>query len=242
MTPSPSSPLLAFNVGNTNVQSALWDGVSFSSLSCKPTRLFGLSDIPEGRACAVASVVPSLDPLFQSRGAFILSSKSRCGLDLSKMDASTIGADRLANAVALAASGPLPALCVDFGTAITFELLDGAATLLGGSIMPGRMLQRCALNEHTAKLPLTALSENIPSMPGRSTVEAIALGVDVGSVGAVRELLSSAAAFFPGRTLRALACGGDAPFFINALPGLLEPGGDLFTLSGLVKAWELNRT
>lgn len=238
----PQKPsLLAFNVGNTNVQSATWDGVSFTDLRSKPTRLFTLQDIPEGVPCAVASVVPSLDALFRQRGAFILSASCRCGLDLTKMDASTLGADRLANAIALAACGRLPALCVDFGTAITFEILDEHAALSGGAIMPGRMLQRRALNDHTAKLPLAKLSEKKPSMPGRSTEEAIALGVDLGAVGAVKELLASTASLFPGQPLRAVACGGDAPFFLQAMPGAFDAGGELFTLSGLVKAWELDK-
>lgn len=235
-------PLRVFNVGNTNVQSALWDGASFSGLDVVPTASFDSSSIPEGGACAVASVVPSLDGLFRERGAFLLSPASRCGLDLSKMDVSTIGADRLANAIALAAGGRLPAVCVDFGTAITFEILDEAPALLGGAILPGRNLQRRALNERTAKLPFADISTALPAMPGRNTMGAIALGVDLGVVGAVRELLASTASFFPGRALRAVACGGDAPFFLRAMPGLFEPGGDFFTLSGLVKAWELNRT
>ncbi len=233
--------VLAFNVGNTNVQWAQWDGSAFGPLSSKPTALFRLDDIPEGVPCAVASVVPAVEALFRQRGAFILSSKCACGVDFSKMDASTLGADRVANAVALASSGPLPALCVDLGTAITFELLDESACLLGGSIMPGRALQRRALNEHTAKLPLAPLSKKPPSMPGRDTLSAIALGVDLGAVGAVGALLVSAASLFPGRSLRTVACGGDAPFFLQAMPGALEPAGELFTLSGLVKAWEMNK-
>ena len=241
MSISRNSPLFAVNLGNTNAQFSLWDGSSFGPIESKPTRLFGSSDIPEGLPCAVASVVPSFDALFKERGAFLLSSSCRCGLDLSKMDVSTIGADRLANAIALASGPSLPALCVDFGTAITFELVDEASVLLGGAILPGRKLQRRALNDFTAKLPLVDFAHELPSMPRRNTVEAITLGVDLGVVGAVRELLRSTEALFPGRRLRALACGGDAPFFIKAMPDFFEAGGLDFTLRGLVKAWEMNR-
>ena len=241
MSFSRGNPLFAVNVGNTNVQFSLWDGSDFGPIESKPTHLFNSSDIPDGLPCAIASVVPSLDGLFKERGAFLLSASCRCGLDLSKMDVSTIGADRLANAMALASGPSLPALCVDFGTAITFELLDEGSALLGGAILPGRKLQRRALNDFTAKLPLADLAQELPAMPGRNTVEAIALGIDLGVVGAVRELLKSASELFPGKRLRVVACGGDAPFFLKAVPEIFEAGGSDFTLRGLVKAWEMNR-
>jgi pantothenate kinase type III len=76
-------------------------------------------------------------------------------------------------------------------------------------------------------------------MPGANTVDAIAAGVDRGSVGAVLELLAATRALFPGRELRALACGGDARFFLDSMPGVFEDGGADFTLRGLLLAWEL---
>ncbi len=237
---SRGGTLLVLNAGNTNVQSAFWDGSSFSGLSSCPTSEFRASSLPKGVPCAAASVVPSVERELREHGAFILSAACRTGLDLSRVDSSTLGADRLANAIALAATGPLPALCIDFGTAITFEIVDSSRAFRGGAIMPGRTLLRKALNEHTAKLPFVPLRDALPAMPGENTADSISLGADLGCVGAVRELLSSAALLFPGQTLRRLACGGDAPFFLRALDGIFENGGQSFTLLGVAKAWELN--
>jgi type III pantothenate kinase len=63
------------------------------------------------------------------------------------------GADRVANVVAMTELCPLPALCVDIGTAITFDLVDDAKHYVGGLIAPGPILMTRALAEGTARLP-----------------------------------------------------------------------------------------
>lgn len=236
---SGASKICVVNAGNSNVQFAIWDGSAVSGLKTAPSASFSASSIPKGTPCAAASVVPEIERELSLAGAFILNPCVRTGLDLSGMDASTIGADRLANAIALAATGPLPAVCVDCGTAITFEFVDKNRRLLGGAIMPGRMLLRKALKDFTAKLPLVGMEEETPKVPGLNTVDAIRAGVDVGSLGAVREILSRLEAFCQGEPLKKLACGGDAEYFISNIDGLVRAGAD-FTLRGVAKAWELN--
>jgi len=127
-------------------------------------------------------------------------------------------------------SGPLPALCVDFGTAVNLEFVDAERRMCGGAILPGRLLLRRALHDYTAKLPLTNLKQKHTDFPGGCTTDAIDIGCDTGAVGAVRELLSELERSHPG--VRKVACGGDAPFFLQFLHGF-ELADDLFTLRGI---------
>lgn len=45
----------------------------------------------------------------------------------------SIGADRLANAVALAALHGAPGIVIDFGTAVTFDIVEADAAYVAGS-------------------------------------------------------------------------------------------------------------
>lgn len=63
------------------------------------------------------------------------------------------GADRVANVVAMSQLYPLPALCVDVGTAITLDLVDDSRHYVGGLIAPGPTLMTQALADGTARLP-----------------------------------------------------------------------------------------
>ena len=151
------------------------------------------------------------------------------GLDFSQMDSSTLGADRIANAAALLKNGKLPASNFDCGTAITLETVLENGVFAGGAIMPGRKLMRTALNSGTAALPELPLNLPLPEALGKNTVQAMTLGIDLGAVGMVRELMKRS------RELNVkymAASGGDAEFFCKHISEL-EPAGKLFTLQGI---------
>ncbi|MDD5729231.1 MAG: type III pantothenate kinase, partial [Victivallales bacterium] len=198
-----------------------------------------IRELPVTVPVAAATVVPELRSRLDGRDIFWLEAGCECGLDLGRVDSRTTGADRLANLIALAAEYPLPALCIDFGTAITFEMLDRGKVFCGGAILPGRSLMRKALHEHTAQLPPVPLDIPPPERPGTNTVGQMALGIDVGLCGAVRELIAVMRRE-AGENLRVVAAGGDAGFFVKRLSGL-EYAGDDFTLKGILKAWEMCR-
>ena len=85
----------------------------------------------------------------------------------------TLGADRLAAAVgaALVAEGR-DALVVDFGTAITIDVVSGGE-FLGGNITPGAAIRFKALHHFTKKLPLCSLNDNPTELFGNTSVSAI---------------------------------------------------------------------
>ena len=102
----------------------------------------------------------------------------------------------------------LPAIVVDFGTAITFDVIDASACYLGGIIAPGLVTAASALHERTALLPLTQISA-ITSPVGKSTAEAIRIGLLLGAVGLIRESVARITRdIFDGKKPTVIATGG----------------------------------
>ena len=224
--------ILLCNIGNTHTSCCVWNGSVMKRLFSVETGVFDHSMLPDGMPVAAACVVPAVRSRLESiRDIFWVSSTNCSGkLDFSKVNASTLGADRVANAVALTACVPLPALVVDCGTAITIEIVDSDRCFRGGAIAPGRMLMRKALFSGTAQLPEIPLSKAVPDVAGVDTVSSMCFGIDRGAVGMVRQLIAGCCAQYGIR--RCIATGGDAEFFLNAVPEL-EKADEFFTFHGI---------
>lgn len=88
----------------------------------------------------------------------------------------TLGADRIANAVAAHHySNTDHALVIDIGTCIKFDLVL-KDKYQGGSIAPGYSMRLKAMHEFTGALPLLELEDTAPLI-GRSTKQAMLSGV-----------------------------------------------------------------
>jgi type III pantothenate kinase len=168
------------------------------------------------------------------------------GVRISYPNPRTIGADRLANAAAAVSLGKLPAIVVDFGTAVTFDVIDAKGSYQGGIIAPGLPTAARALHEKTALLPLTKI-QKVTSSVGKSTEEAIRIGLLLGAVGLVREAVARITKeTFKGKKPYVIATGGDAEL-VTHLSGkngggtnvidLVDP---LLTLRGLLVIGEKN--
>lgn len=231
------------NIGNTHTQIGHLRG-----LTLVLGRTVATADLTQGALpgelttvhgpCLAACVVPAararLEAAPTSRGTVFLDAGMVTEVDFSLVDASTLGADRVANAVTAAVEIGGPVVVLDCGTCITTEAVDAAGRFHGGAILPGRSLLRRALNAHTGQLPLVELTDHCPAPLGRCTREAILAGVDLGAVGAVERILAGSRAALGAPSCPVLAVGGDAAFFCRHLPGLTS-GGDLFTLRGLAR-------
>lgn len=236
--PDRTTQVYLLNVGNTNVEYAIaYNGV-IGEVHSVPGKEFDFASVPADIPIAIACVVPSfIQKLKDLKASFFeLKPGIDCGIDFSGFDISSMGADRLANLIYLAETGPVPALCIDFGTAITFEIMGAGKVFKGGAIMPGRMLQRKALNDFTALLPCVPFYHDIPET-GNGTVDSIRVGVDRGIIGGVKEIIANTCNLFPGESLRIVAAGGDVEFFLKYISGL-EAAGNNCTLYGINKAWE----
>ena len=205
------------NIGNTHTTLAQYDpqkGISL--LQTFYTENFSEHDLPDGKIAAI-SVVPALCRKLAGKGISFLDSFNSCGkVDFTQVDCSTLGADRVANAEALAAFYPLPGIVLDCGTAITMELVDENNVFCGGAIAPGRSLMRRSLFSGTAQLPDIPLSRNVPVDIGAGTRNTIAFGIDCGCIGMVKEYIRIAREKHNIKTI--VLTGGDAKFFHPALP------------------------
>ena len=99
-----------------------------------------------------------------------------------------IGADRLVNAVAIRERFGGLAVCVDFGTATTFDVVSREGEYLGGALMTGIEISLEALSERGARLPKIDLAPP-RSVIGKNTVDAIRSGVVYGYAGAIDAIL-----------------------------------------------------
>src|SRR5204862_4529070 len=86
-----------------------------------------------------------------------LSAKTKLNLRIDYPNPKSIGADRLANAVAVAELYGTPAVVIDFGTAVTFDIVSTKATYIGGVIAPGLEAMTTFLYHRTALLPRISL-------------------------------------------------------------------------------------
>ena len=205
------------NIGNTHTTLAQYDPLrGISLLQTFYTENFSQSDLPAGEISAI-TVVPKFRKELTGKNIFFLDASNSCGkVDFTCVDCSTLGADRVANAEALAAFYPLPGIVLDCGTAITMELVDAEGIFRGGAIAPGRSLMRRSLFAGTAQLPDIPLSRNIPSDIGAGTRNTISFGIDCGCIGMVKEYIRIAREKHHIRSI--VLTGGDAKFFYPALP------------------------
>lgn len=148
----------------------------------------------------------------------------------------TLGADRVANAVAGAAAFACqPVIVIDAGTATTLDIVlpataAGRPLYLGGSIAPGLGTLAQALHRETACLPDIPLQ--LPERGvGRNTVEAMQSGCVMGYRGLLRELINTAESESACR-FNLVVTGGDAAVVAELLPEIscVDP---LLTLRGI---------
>ncbi len=144
----------------------------------------------------------------------------------------SIGADRLANAAAVAQLYGCPAIVVDFGTAVTFDVVSGRGDYVGGVIAPGLEAMTSFLYDRTALLPKLSLREPARAI-GKTTREAMMSGAIFGYRGLVREILIRVSREnFPRRKPRIVATGGYAQLIARKLPEIDAVHPNL-TLEGL---------
>ena len=161
-----------------------------------------------------------------------LNPRLKLGVGIDYPASKTIGADRLANAAAVAALYGCPAIVVDFGTAVTFDIISAQRKYIGGVIAPGLESMTNFLYQRTALLPKLSLKEP-RSAVGRSTIEAMRAGAVIGYRGLVREIIARVKAErFPRKKLHVIATGGYADLIAAGLPEIDAVHPNL-TLEGL---------
>jgi type III pantothenate kinase len=141
-----------------------------------------------------------------------------------------IGADRLANAAGVTTRYGSPAIVVDFGTAVTFDIISANGVYEGGIIAPGLGVMTDYMYQRTALLPKIHLEEPV-SVIGKTTRDAMLAGAVYGYRGLVRQIVTEIVARLEGK-VRIIATGSYANLIAAKLPELQIVDLDL-TLEGL---------
>ena len=164
-------------------------------------------------AVLICSVVPAKSVIMQeffsrNHPLHVVSCDSTMELAIDYPNPRQIGADRLANAVGVLEKYQVPAIVIDFGTAVTFDVISAQRAYCGGVIAPGLGAMNEYLHRKTALLPLIELAEPAHAV-GKSTKEAMMAGAVYGYRGLVKEILLKLRAEVEG-DVTIIATGGDA--------------------------------
>ena len=191
----------------------------------------------------VCSVVPTKNGVVRKaakRSKILwLTPRLQLGVGIDYPNPKTIGADRLANAAAVADLYGSPAIVVDFGTAVTFDIVSVQRNYIGGVIAPGLESMTSFLYQRTALLPKLSLKEP-RSTVGRSTIDAMRSGAVIGYRGLVREIIARIKAErFPREKVHVIATGGYADLIAARLREIDAVHPNL-TLEGLRIVANLN--
>ncbi len=250
--------LLAIDAGNTNFTFAVYrDGSMVQSWRCRTDAsrtadeyaawffqllsLHGLrlTDITDA---IIGSVVPDANFHLQTFcrdtlkiEAVMVTAQMDLGLKIALDRPSEIGADRLVNAVAVLRDYKAPAIVIDFGTATTFDVINGKGEYCGGAIAPGAALSMNALHMAAAKLPKIPVQKT-QSVIGRDTVSAMQSGVYWGYVGMIEGMVRRIAEEL-GEKPFVIATGGLARLFSDNVP-CIDKIDDNLTLRGLLYIYE----
>ncbi len=187
-------------------------------------------------AVACASVVPEKAEVIRSyfgEGSVpthFIGPGSPLGMDIDYPQPAQIGADRLANAVGVVARHGAPAVVIDFGTAVTFDVISSKPAYCGGVIAPGLGAMSGYLTRRTALLPEVDLAEPRSAI-GKSTAEAMRVGAVTGYRGLVRGIIEAVLREMEGTPV-IIATGGDAGLISDTLPEITACDPDV-TLDGI---------
>jgi type III pantothenate kinase len=244
--------ILLFDIGNTNthvglandrrvvrhtdIPTANW----FADRAGAPLARFVGHGPVEG--AAICSVVPRATPRVRAvvrklweLAALELTPATLRGVGIDYPKPGTIGPDRLANAAAARHHFGAPVVVLDFGTAVTFDVVNAHGNYVGGIIAPGLAAMTDYLHEKTALLPRIRIREFKRAI-GRSTEEAMLVGAVHGYRGLVRELIAELKRELKTHRLPVIATGGYAKLIASKLPEIsaVEPN---LTLEGLRLVW-----
>ena len=123
---------------------------------------------------------------------------------------SQVGIDRLLSALAAYTKYKKALIVIDFGTAITFDVVSKKGEYLGGVIAPGIEISLEALFQKTALLPKIKLSHP-HAVVGKDTVESIRAGCSIGIGGLCDRLVETIEKQYHFKA-KVIATGGYAEF------------------------------
>jgi type III pantothenate kinase len=168
--------------------------------------------------------------------ALELTSQTVPGLGIDYPKPKSIGPDRLANALAARHLYGAPVVVVDFGTAVTFDVVNRRGNYVGGIIAPGLAAMTEYLHEKTALLPRISIREP-DGVIGKSTEQAMLVGAVHGYRGLIKQLVLELKRDLRVSRLPVVATGGYGTLIARRLPEITSVA-PLLTLEGLRLFWQ----
>ena len=247
--------LLAVDVGNTTVALGLFQGKRLAHHGKMLTHQFPTQQAwqrilaqwlhlqkitaQQIETCIVCSVVPKILSLIQPALKELTSQRATIlvvGTDLKVpipnlyRDPQQVGQDRLVNAYSGYVQYGAPLILVDFGTAVTFDIISQKGEYLGGLIVPGLKIARDVLAERTVLLPKIPLSPPIRII-GKTTQESIRSGLFYGW-GALTDGIAANLRKELGNSVKVILTGGQAEMILPFIKVACQVNSHL-TLQGL---------
>lgn len=255
--------IFCIDIGNTNIKYGVFEGErlveSFRVASKKKSTadeygiivrdLLSNAKIKKSQIDGVimSSVIPQLNYTMEHMCEYYLGKKPivvgpgiKTGINLKVDSPREVGADRIVNSVATFKKygGKKPVVCIDFGTATTFNVLNENGDLIGGVISPGIKTALDSLVNGTAKLPNIELE-----LPGscicKNTITNMQAGLLYGFVGLVDKIVEMIKSEL-GREVLVVATGGLSAIIAKESKSINVVDRTL-TLNGLRLLYELNR-
>ncbi len=251
MNKTIASKILAVDIGNTSVLFGYYDRGHLKKTFRLATKRIRSKEIRslkkrfpihELEAAIIASVVPPLGKQLRKKlrkdlgiSSYLIGKDIPIPIVNRTRSPRQVGIDRLMNAIAAFDRYRRPAIIVDFGTAITFDVVSNKGEYLGGVIAPGIEISLEALFQQTALLPKIRLAHPAHFI-GRDTVESIRIGCSVGIGGLCDRIIERIKKRYRLRPV-IIATGGYAAFMARycSARGRIDPW---LTLKGILLTYQ----
>lgn len=253
--------ILTMDIGNTNIKTALFEGMntveywrvstnrdmSSDEYGILLLNLFAHKGIraEQVEGIMISSVVPQINFTIEHmcRTYFkmeprIIGPGIKTGINIKYENPRELGGDRIANAVAAYELYGGPCITIDFGTATSFGAISAKGEFLGGAICPGLKLAAEALTERAAKLPRFELAKP-DSVIGKNTVTNMQAGIVYGYIGQVNYLVERMKRELGAPDAKVIATGGLAVLVAEESSAIDVMDG-LLTLKGLSLIYQKN--